>query len=141
MARQTYSAWTGTLPRGDGLTGRRQVVAGSDKRHAPCATSTAAATRPDPPDSKEYPIMKILVVLTSHDTLGDTGKKTGFWLEELAAPYYAFKDAGVDLTLASPKGGQPPLDPKSSDPSAQTDATRRFDADPPPRPNWRPRAS
>lgn len=74
--------------------------------------------------------MKILVVLTSHDTLGDTGKKTGFWLEELAAPYYAFKDAGVELTLASPKGGQPPLDPKSSDPSAQTDATRRFDADP-----------
>jgi len=74
--------------------------------------------------------MKILVVLTSHDTLGDTGKKTGFWLEELAAPYYAFKDAGVELTLASPKGGQPPLDPKSSDPTAQTDATRRFDEDP-----------
>lgn len=58
--------------------------------------------------------MKILVVLTSHDTLGDTGKKTGFWLEELAAPYYAFKDAGVELTLASPKGGQPPLDPKAA---------------------------
>ena len=57
--------------------------------------------------------MKILVVLTSHDTLGDTGKKTGFWLEELAAPYYTFKDAGVELTLASPKGGQPPLDPKA----------------------------
>jgi putative intracellular protease/amidase len=73
--------------------------------------------------------MKILLVLTSHDQLGDTGKKTGFWLEELAAPYYAFKDAGAELTLASPKGGQPPLDPKSSDPSAQTDATRRFDAD------------
>lgn len=73
--------------------------------------------------------MKILVVLTSHDTLGDTGRKTGFWLEELAAPYYAFKDAGAQLTLASPKGGQPPLDPKSSDPSAQTDATRRFNAD------------
>ena len=73
--------------------------------------------------------MKILVVLTSHDTLGDTGKKTGFWLEELAAPYYTFKDAGIELTLASPKGGQPPLDPKSSDPTAQTDATRRFDAD------------
>ncbi|QEE25284.1 type 1 glutamine amidotransferase domain-containing protein [Rhodanobacter glycinis] len=73
--------------------------------------------------------MKILVVLTSHDQLGNTGKKTGFWLEEFAAPYYAFKDAGADITLASPRGGQPPLDPKSDDPSAQTDATRRFKAD------------
>ncbi|WP_323121390.1 type 1 glutamine amidotransferase domain-containing protein [Burkholderia alba] len=73
--------------------------------------------------------MKILVVLTSHDQLGDTGRKTGFWLEELAAPYYVFKDAGAELTLASPLGGQPPLDPKSSDPASQTDATRRFDAD------------
>jgi len=72
---------------------------------------------------------KILMVLTSHDQLGDTGKKTGFWLEEFAAPYYVFKDAGVQITLASPKGGQPPLDPKSDDPSAQTDATRRFKAD------------
>ena len=72
---------------------------------------------------------KILMVLTSHDQLGDTGKKTGFWLEEFAAPYYVFKDAGVLITLASPKGGQPPLDPKSDDPSAQTDATRRFKAD------------
>ncbi|KRC27789.1 type 1 glutamine amidotransferase domain-containing protein [Acidovorax sp. Root217] len=71
----------------------------------------------------------ILMVLTSHDQLGDTGKKTGFWLEEFAAPYYVFKDAGVQITLASPKGGQPPLDPKSDDPSAQTDATRRFKAD------------
>ena len=69
------------------------------------------------------------MVLTSHDQLGDTGKKTGFWLEEFAAPYYVFKDAGVQITLASPKGGQPPLDPKSDDPSAQTDATRRFKAD------------
>jgi len=68
----------------------------------------------------------VLVVLTSHDQLGDTGRKTGFWLEELAAPYYTFKDAGVELTLASPKGGRPPLDPKSDDPDAQTDATRRF---------------
>lgn len=68
----------------------------------------------------------ILVVLTSHDQLGDTGRKTGFWLEELAAPYFTFKDAGVELTLASPKGGRPPLDPKSDDPDAQTDATRRF---------------
>lgn len=72
---------------------------------------------------------KILMVLTSHDRLGDTGKKTGFWLEELAAPYYVFKDAGAEITLASPKGGQPPLDPKSSEPDSQTDATRRFEAD------------
>ena len=74
--------------------------------------------------------MKILMVLTSHDTLGDTGKKTGFWLEELAAPYYVFKDAGADIVLASPRGGQPPLDPKSSEPDFQTDLTRRFEADP-----------
>ena len=73
--------------------------------------------------------MKILMVLTSHDQLGDTGKKTGFWLEEFAAPYYVFKDAGAELTLASPKGGQPPLDPKSDDPDAQTDATERFRKD------------
>lgn len=74
--------------------------------------------------------MKILVVLTSHDQLGDTGKKTGFWLEEFAAPYYVFKDAGAELTLASPKGGQPPLDPKSDEPDAQTPATERFRKDP-----------
>jgi putative intracellular protease/amidase len=73
--------------------------------------------------------MKILMVLTSHDQLGDTGKKTGFWLEEFAAPYYALKDAGAEITLASPKGGQPPLDPKSDDADAQTDDTRRFKAD------------
>lgn len=73
--------------------------------------------------------MKILMVLTSHDVLGTTGKKTGFWLEELAAPYYAFLDAGADITLASPKGGQPPLDPKSDEPDSQTDETRRFHAD------------
>lgn len=73
--------------------------------------------------------MKILMVLTSHDQLGDTGKKTGFWLEELAAPYYVFKDAGAQIVLASPKGGQPPLDPKSDSPDAQTDDTRRFAAD------------
>lgn len=73
--------------------------------------------------------MKILMVLTSHDQLGDTGKKTGFWLEEFAAPYYVFKNAGASVTLASPRGGQPPLDPKSDDASAQTDATRRFKAD------------
>jgi putative intracellular protease/amidase len=73
--------------------------------------------------------MKILMVLTSHDRLGDTGRKTGFWLEELAAPYYVFKDAGAEIVLASPQGGRPPLDPKSSEPGAQTDATRRFEAD------------
>lgn len=73
--------------------------------------------------------MKILMVLTSHDKLGDTGKKTGFWLEEFAAPYYAFKDAGADVTLASPKGGQPPLDPSSDSDDAQTEATKRFKAD------------
>lgn len=74
--------------------------------------------------------MNILMVLTSHDRLGDTGKKTGFWLEEFAAPYYVFLDAGAAVTLASPRGGQPPLDPKSDEPDAQTDATRRFRADP-----------
>jgi putative intracellular protease/amidase len=73
--------------------------------------------------------MKTLMVLTSHDQLGDTGKKTGFWLEEFAAPYYVFKDAGAEVVLASPQGGQPPLDPKSDEPDAQTEATRRFKAD------------
>ncbi len=73
--------------------------------------------------------MKILIVLTSHDKLGDTGAKTGFWLEEFAAPYYVFKEAGAEIVLASPRGGQPPIDPKSDDPGAQTDATRRFKTD------------
>ena len=73
--------------------------------------------------------MKILMVLTSHDQLGDTGKKTGFWLEEFAAPYYVFIDAKAQVTLASPKGGQPPLDPKSDEADAQTDATRRYRGD------------
>lgn len=73
--------------------------------------------------------MKILVVLTSHDKLGNTGEKTGFWLEEFAAPYYVMKDAGAELTLASPAGGEPPLDPKSRLPDFQTEATHRFDAD------------
>lgn len=72
---------------------------------------------------------KVLFVLTSHDELGNTGQKTGFWTEELAAPYYALSDKGVEITLASPKGGQPPIDPKSEDPSSQTDATRRMDKD------------
>jgi putative intracellular protease/amidase len=74
--------------------------------------------------------MKVLMVLTSHDTLGNTGRKTGFWLEELAAPYYTFKNAGAEIVLASPKGGHPPLDPKSNEPANQTDDTRRFEADP-----------
>lgn len=73
--------------------------------------------------------MNILMVLTSHDTLGDTGEKTGFWLEEFAAPYYVLRDAGAKITLASPKGGQPPLDPKSDAPDAQTEATERFKKD------------
>jgi len=73
--------------------------------------------------------MNVLMVLTSHDTLGDTGRKTGFWLEELAAPYYAFLEAKAKIVLASPKGGQPPLDPKSNEPSFQTELTRRFEAD------------
>ena len=73
--------------------------------------------------------MKILMVLTSHDQLGDTGRKTGFWLEEFAAPYFVFRDAGVQLTLASPKGGQPPIDPKSDLAEDQTPAMARFKAD------------
>lgn len=70
--------------------------------------------------------MKLLMVLTSHDRLGETGKKTGFWLEEFAAPYYVFRDAGINVVLASPAGGQPPLDPKSDEPEAQTSDTERF---------------
>ena len=73
---------------------------------------------------------KVLMVLTSHDRLGNTGEKTGFWLEEFAAPYYVLKDAGLDVTLASPKGGQPPLDPRSDDPKSETEAMRRFKSDP-----------
>lgn len=73
--------------------------------------------------------MKILIVLTSHDQLGDTGKKTGFWLEEFVAPYYVLKDAGAAITLASPKGGRPPLDPKSELPENQTELTKRFSTD------------
>ena len=73
--------------------------------------------------------MKVLLVLTSHDQLGNTGTKTGFWLEEFAAPFYVLKDAGAEITLASPKGGQPPLDPKSDLPENQTELTNRFRAD------------
>lgn len=85
------------------------------------ALRQAAATRLD---------MKILMVLTSHDSLDNTGLKTGFWLDEFAAPYYIFKDAGAQITLASPFGRQPPVDPRSSAAASQTDATRRFAADP-----------
>lgn len=73
--------------------------------------------------------MKMLMVLTSHGELGDSGRRTGLWLEEFAAPYYVFKDAGADIVLASPKGGQPPIDPRSSEEGAQTAATRRFATD------------
>lgn len=73
--------------------------------------------------------MKVLMVLTSHSELGNTGKKTGFWVEEFASPYYILKDAGIDIVLASPKGGQPPIDPKSAEPENQTEATHRFDKD------------
>jgi putative intracellular protease/amidase len=73
--------------------------------------------------------MNVLIILTSHSELGNTGKKTGFWIEEFAAPYYKLKDNGATITLASPKGGQPPIDPKSAEPGAQTEATKRFDKD------------
>src|SRR5215472_15573209 len=73
--------------------------------------------------------MKVLMVLTSHDQLGNTGRKTGFWLEELAAPYYIFKESGAEITLASPKGGHPPLDPKSNEPEFRTEVSRRFEKD------------
>jgi putative intracellular protease/amidase len=86
------------------------------------------------PDTKQSNLamesaMKILMVLTSHDQLGNTGRKTGFWLEEFVAPYYRFKDAGAEIVIASPNGGQPPLDPKSNEPNFQTDLTHRFEAD------------
>jgi len=74
-------------------------------------------------------IIKVLIVLTSHSDLGNTGQKTGFWIEEFAAPYYVLADAGVQITLASPKGGQPPIDPKSEMADSQTKATHRFDKD------------
>src|ERR1700749_2174742 len=81
------------------------------------------------PTAQRSEHVKILMVLTSHDVLGNTGRKTGFWLEEFAAPYFVFRDAGVALALASPKGGQPPGDPKSDEPGNQTDAMARFKKD------------
>src|SRR5690242_10282985 len=79
--------------------------------------------------SRRIHMSKVLMVLTSHDILGNTGRKTGFWLEEFAAPYYVFHDAGDEITLASPKGGQPPIDPKSDEPGNQTPAMTRFKGD------------
>ena len=81
------------------------------------------------PPTEVHGMSKILIVLTSHDTLGNTGKPTGFWLEEFTAPYYVFRDAGAEVTVASPKGGQPPVDPKSDDPSGQTESMTRFKGD------------
>ena len=78
---------------------------------------------------KKYNKMKILIVLTSHSELGNTGEKTGFWIEEFAAPYYTLTDAGAEIVVASPDGGQPPIDPKSEEPANQTEATRRYDTD------------
>jgi putative intracellular protease/amidase len=83
---------------------------------------------PAPPNNKEIP-MKILMVLTSHGRLGNTGRKTGFWLEEFAVPYYVFRDNHFRITLASPAGGQPPVDPQSEEPEAQSEATIRFLSD------------
>ena len=81
------------------------------------------------PQKSQKRMKKVLFVLTSHDELGNTGEKTGFWIEEFAAPYYTLKDEGIDITLVSPKGGQPPIDPKSEDEDAQTPATKRFNSD------------
>ena len=80
-------------------------------------------------NQKEKVMKKVLFVVTSHDQLGNTGEKTGFWTEELAAPYYELLDQGIEITIATPKGGQPPIDPKSEDPSAATEDTKRFDKD------------
>ena len=113
---------------------RASTMGGRDAGDAPangCANPPTgeAPCHPYKPRRFGNATMKILMVLTSHDTLGNTGRKTGFWLEELAAPYYVFKDAGAEIVLASPRGGKPPLDPKSNEPSFQTDTTHRFEAD------------
>jgi putative intracellular protease/amidase len=105
------------------------IFASSKSRHGQSKKAHLSRTEIEGGYYSKDSDMKVLMVLTSHDTLGDTGRKTGFWLEELAAPYYVFKDAGAEITLASPKGGQPPLDPKSDEPMFQTDLTRRFIAD------------
>jgi putative intracellular protease/amidase len=90
---------------------------------------TACTLTEKKPQKEPQQMKKVLFVLTSHDQLGNTGEKTGFWIEEFAAPYYTLKDEGVNITLASPKGGQPPIDPKSAADDAQTPATKRFNAD------------
>ena len=111
-----------------------KAVSAPETRHWPtagaggCGNHRSIPTRS--PDLRSKPNMHILMVLTSHDQLGERGVKTGFWQEEFAAPYYLFQDAGAYVTLASPLGGRPPLDPKSDLPDAQTSATRRFKADP-----------
>lgn len=91
--------------------------------------SNASKEKTSTATEKSAVIKKVLFVLTSHEDLGDTGKKTGFWIEEFAAPYYLLKDKGIEITLASPKGGQPPIDPKSNGPDFQTQATVRFNKD------------
>src|SRR3954453_12189998 len=100
----------------------------SETVHSSAVQDRSINKRPPHPKQKDL-VMKILMVITSHDKLGNTGRKTGFWLQELAAPYFVFKDAGAEIGLASPKGGQPPLDPKSNEPNFQTDLTHRFEAD------------
>ena len=91
--------------------------------------NTTEITSQDNQITKKETMKKVLFVLTSHDELGNTGEKTGFWIEEFAAPYYELADKNVEITIASPKGGQPPIDPKSADPSAATEDTKRFDKD------------
>jgi putative intracellular protease/amidase len=93
------------------------------------ACNNTAETKQKAQNLKIEKMKKILFVLTSHDELGSTGEKTGFWIEEFAAPYYLLKDKGVEITLVSPKGGQPPIDPKSELPDFQTPATVRFNGD------------
>jgi len=97
------------------------------RRSALRATGTASLVAIEFRPTREQEFMKILMVLTSHDKLGSTGRKTGFWLEEFAAPYYTFKEAGAEIVVASPKGGQPPLDPKRNEPTLQTELTHRFE--------------
>ncbi len=91
--------------------------------------TTETVTQNEEETTKKENMKKVLFVLTSHDELGSTGEKTGFWIEEFAAPYYELADKGVEITIASPEGGQPPIDPKSADPSSATEDTKRFDND------------
>src|ERR1700710_276608 len=116
------------------MMARFRIVPALDRQHIARVTSAlwhpnAMPYGPQVVAATMENVMKVLMVITSHDQLGNTGRKTGFWLEELAAPYYVFKDAGVEITLASPKGGRPPLDPKSNEPDMRTDLTVRFEKD------------